>query len=321
MDSQGPTAPGARRTGPLPDLRYAASQMSGLLIALPGCEDHAAQLAERTGLPIAQTLVRTFPDQEIYVRIDSAVEGRDVVLVGSLDKPVDKFLMVAFLAATARDLGARRVGLVAPYLAFMRQDIRFAAGEGITARYFARLLSGIVDWLVTVDPHLHRVASLDELYSIPTRAVSASAAIAAWIDAHVERPVLVGPDAESQQWVAAVAEACRAPFTILEKTRRGDRDVSVTRPPQVWLDHTPVLIDDIISTGRTMVEATKQVRASGAAPAICIGIHAVFADAVQHELLAAGAARVVTCNTISHASNAICVNAAVARATLDQLAT
>ena len=300
--------------------------MSGLLIALPGCEAHATSLAERTGLPLAQTQLRTFPDQEIYVRIDSDVQGRDVILVGSLDRPADKFLMVAFLAATARDLGARRVGLVSPYLAFMRQDIRFAPGEGITSQYFARLLSGVVDWLVTVDPHLHRTASLDALYSIPTRAVSSAAAIAAWVAEHVARPVLIGPDAESQQWVAAVAAACGAPFIVLEKTRRGDRDVSVTSLPQAWdaggawADHTPVLIDDIISTGRTMVEATKQVRAAGAAPAICIGIHAVFADAVQQDLLAAGARRVVTCNTIPHASNAISVDDAIAHAVLAQLA-
>lgn len=295
--------------------------MSGLLIALPGGEAHAARLARETGLPIGDAVVRTFPDQEVYVRIDSDVRGRDVILVGSLDKPAEKFLLVAFLAATARDLGARKVGLVAPYLAFMRQDVRFHPGEGITSQYFARLLSSAVDWLVTVDPHLHRLSSLDDVYSIPTRVASSAAAIAGWIRAHVARPVLVGPDAESQQWVTAVAAACDAPFTVLEKTRRGDRDVSVTRPSAAWAGHTPVVIDDIISTGRTMVEATKQVRAAGAAPAICIGIHAVFADAVQQDLLAAGASRVVTCNTIAHASNAICVGAAIASAALAQLAT
>ncbi len=293
--------------------------MSALLIALPGGEAHSARLAHETGLPLGDATVRTFPDQEVYVRIDSDVRGRDVILVDSLDKPAEKFLLVAFLAATARDLGARKVGLVAPYLAFMRQDVRFHPGEGITSQYFARLLSSAVDWLVTVDPHLHRLSSLDAVYTIPTRVASSAAAIAGWIRAHVERPVLVGPDAESQQWVAAVAAACDAPFTVLEKTRRGDRDVSVTRPAAAWAGHTPVVIDDIISTGRTMVEATKQVRAAGAAPAICIGIHAVFADAVQQDLLAAGASRVVTCNTIAHASNAICVGAALASAALAQL--
>jgi ribose-phosphate pyrophosphokinase len=294
--------------------------MAGLLIALPGNEDHAERLSRDTGLPLAMTEIRTFPDQEVYVRIDSDVKGREVVIVGSLDKPADKFLLVAFLAETARDLGAARVGLVAPYLAFMRQDSRFHPGEGITSQYFAGLLSRTVDWLVTVDPHLHRWPSLSALYSIPTRVARSAEAIASWIGKNVERPVLIGPDAESRQWVAAVAAACEAPFLVLEKTRRGDRDVSVSRPMQAWRDLTPIVIDDIISTGRTMVEATKQVRAAGAGPAICIGIHAVFADAVQRDLLDAGAMRVITCNTITHSSNQICVASAIASEALAQLA-
>ncbi|MEZ4364538.1 MAG: ribose-phosphate pyrophosphokinase [Kofleriaceae bacterium] len=294
--------------------------MVGTLIPLPGNEDHAARLANLTGWEVTRTEIRTFPDQEVYVRIDSEVRDKHVVLVGSLDKPAEKFLMVAFLAATARDLGAARVGLVAPYLSFMRQDSRFHAGEGLTSVYFARLLSGAVDWLITVDPHLHRWHSLDALYSIPTTVVRAAEPIASWIQQHVERPVLIGPDAESEQWVAAVARACDAPFAVLEKTRRGDRDVSVSSLLEPWSGHVPVVVDDIISTGRTMVEATRQVRAAGAAPAICIGIHAVFADAVQQALHDAGAARVITCNTIAHSTNAICVGSALATAALAQLA-
>lgn len=295
--------------------------MAGLLIALPGSEDLARRLSEATGLPLGAVELRTFPDQEIYLRLGDEVAGQEVVLVGSLDKPGDKFLQIAFLAATAKDLGACSVGLVAPYLAFMRQDSRFAPGEGITSVYFAKLLSGIVDWLVTVDPHLHRWHSLDELYSIPTRIARAAGAIASWVTEHVARPVLVGPDAESAQWVADVAERCGAPFAVLEKTRRGDRDVSVSGlSAQELHGRTPVVIDDIISTGRTMVEAAKQVQAAGGTGTICIGIHAVFADAVHQELLAAGAAQVLTCNTIPHASNAICVVPALAEATLQQLA-
>ena len=112
----------------------------------------------------------------------------------------------------------------------MRQDIAFHPGEGVTARYFGKLVSQTVDWMVTVDPHLHRLDSLDGIYSIPTTIARAAPAIAQWIAAEVAHPVLVGPDAESVQWVAAVAEACGAPFVILEKTRRGDRDVSVSSP-------------------------------------------------------------------------------------------
>src|SRR5262249_43040753 len=263
--------------------------------------------------------VRLFPDGELYVRIDPGGRSEsgpvhlghelpdDVVLVGTLDKPAEKFLIVAFLAATARDLGAKRVGLVAPYLAFMRQDSRFRPGEGVTSRYFAQLVSSTVDWLVTVDPHLHRHTSLDGLYTIPTTVARAAPAIAAWIAAEGKHPLLIGPDAESRRGVAAVAAQCDAPFLILEKTRRGDRDVSITPPDGPWNGHTPVLIDDIVSTGRTMLEATRQLRAAGSAAPMCVAIHAVFADALHDALLAAGARGIVTCDTIPHATNRICV--------------
>lgn len=276
-----------------------------VLIAVPGSESHAQRLGSRLGLDVIVPELRQFPDGELYVRLDREALSGDAVIVGNLHG--DNFLRVAFIAGTARDLGATRVGLVAPYLAYMRQDSRFKQGEGVTATYFARLVSSTVDWLVTVDPHLHRFHSLDGVYSIPTTIARAAPVIARWIAEQVEHPVLVGPDAESAQWVSAVAEACSAPYVILEKTRRGDRDVSVSAPDGPWNGHTPVVIDDIISTGRTMVEATRQLRAAGSAPPMCIAIHAVFADAVHDELVAAGARGVITCNTIVHTSNRICV--------------
>lgn len=286
-----------------------------IVLAVPGNEGHAHKLGVNLGAEVIVPELRRFPDGELYVRINSEISGRDAIVVGSLyPAPAERFLEVAFVAATARDLGARRVGLVAPYLAFMRQDVRFNPGEGVTSTYFARLVSSAVDWMVTVDPHLHRHASLDGLYSIPTTIARAAPAIARWVASEVAHPVLVGPDAESAQWVSAVAEHCRAPFVILEKTRRGDRDVSISPPEIAWNGHTPVVIDDIVSTGKTMVEATRQLRAAGSAEPMCVAIHAVFADAVLDELRSAGAAGIITCNTIAHASNRICVADPIAEA-------
>jgi ribose-phosphate pyrophosphokinase len=287
--------------------------MRPIVIAVPGCEAHAQRLGPRLDGEDAAIEVRKFPDGEIYVRIDTPVAGKDVVLVCGLDKPGDKILPLLFLAATARDLGARRVGLVAPYLSFMRQDSRFKPGEGVTSTYFAQLLSGQVDWLVTVDPHLHRWGSLDAIYKIPSRVAHAAPAIAAWIQREIERPVLVGPDAESEQWVAAVAALCDAPFVVLEKVRRGDRDVEVTPPDLAkHRGRTPVLVDDIISTARTMIATIGHLGRAGAPAPVCVGIHGVFADRAHDDLLAAGAARIATCNTILHASNAIDVDDAIA---------
>ncbi len=280
-----------------------------VVIGVPGNEAQATQLASRLGIDQVTAEVRRFPDGELYVRLDGDVGGHDVVLAGNLyPSPAERFLTIAFLADTAREHGARKVGLVAPYLAFMRQDHKFKPGEGVTSKYFARMVSQSVDWMVTVDPHLHRHSSLEGLYTIPTTIARSAPSIAGWVAAEVPHPFLIGPDAESAQWVSAVAERCGAPFMILEKTRRGDRDVSISSPPGgAWNGHTPVLIDDIVSTGKTMIEATRQLRAAGSAAPMCVAIHAVFADSVLDELTAAGAAGIVTCDTIAHASNRICV--------------
>ncbi|TMQ02628.1 MAG: ribose-phosphate diphosphokinase [Deltaproteobacteria bacterium] len=294
-----------------------------VLIAIPGSEACARDLGARLGARVIEPEIRQFPDGELYVRVDPRgggidVElGSDVAIVGNLSG--DSFLRVAFLAGTVRDLGARRVGLVAPYLAYMRQDSRFRPGEGVTARYFARLVSSTVDWLVTVDPHLRRIDSLAGVYTIPTTVARAAPAIARWIAAEVDQPVLVGPDAESVQWVSAVAERCGAPFLILEKTRLGNRDVSISAPDGAWNGHTPVVIDDIVSTGRTMIEATRQLRAAGSAPPMCVAIHAVFADALHDALLDAGARGIVTCDTIPHVTNRICVAEPLADAVRERM--
>src|SRR6478672_10516794 len=148
--------------------------MTPLLIALPGNEDLATRIAKAMGAELGRAEFRHFPDGETYLRFLSDVSNREVVLVATLYRPDEKFLPLLFAAATARELGASRVGLIAPYLAYMRQDRRFHAGEAQAARVFAQEISRIADWLVTVDPHLHRIHALSDVYTIPASAVHAA---------------------------------------------------------------------------------------------------------------------------------------------------
>jgi ribose-phosphate pyrophosphokinase len=114
-----------------------------------------------------------------------------------------------------------------------------------------------------------------------------------------------------------VAEEAGAPHTVLTKIRRGDREVEVSVPDvERWRDRTPVLVDDIVSTARTMIATLKHLSAAGARPATCIAVHGIFAGDAFGDLMAAGASRVVTCNTIPHESNAIDVTDALAAALL-----
>ncbi|MEW6683887.1 MAG: ribose-phosphate pyrophosphokinase [Nitrospirota bacterium] len=291
--------------------------MKPLLVAF-GAEDAAARLGIAIDAEPARITVRRFPDGETYVRFDSAVEGRDVVILADLSRPDDKIIPVLWIAATARDLGAIRVGLVAPYLPYMRQDARFQAGEGITSRYFAALASSHVDWLVTVDPHLHRYRALDELYTIPTRVVGAAPLLAEWIGTHIHAPLLVGPDAESQQWVSAVAGKLGAPSVVLAKTRVNDREVRVSiADVDAWRDRTPVLVDDVISTGGTMVETVRSLVKTGMPGPVCVAVHGIFVGTAHDELIAAGCRRVVTCNTVPNPTSEIDATALLAEGVRD----
>ena len=280
--------------------------MKPLVIALPGNDDFAERLAARLGAEQGTIATRHFPDGETYVRLECDVSAREVILVCTLDRPDDKTLRLLFTAEAARDLGAAQVGLVAPYLAYMRQDRRFQPGEAIMSKSYAGVLSGSFDWMVTVDPHLHRRSSMSEIYTIPVGVCHAAASISAWIGTNVVNPIVIGPDVESEQWVSAVAGTAGAPFTVLEKHRRGDRDVDITvRDIQRWRECQPVLVDDIISSGRTMEVATKQLTAHGFAAPVIVGVHGIFADDAFERLRAAGASQIVSTNAVPHASNAI----------------
>ena len=277
-----------------------------MVFCLPGHETLGEHLRYALGADPGGLTVRTFPDGETYVRGETPCEGRDAVLAANLFQPNPQILPLIYCTRAIRLLGARRVILVSPYLPYMRQDARFQPGEVVTSRLFAKLLSDTVDGLVTVDPHLHRYTDLEDIYPIPGRVEHAAPSIAAWIRRWVQRPVIVGPDSESEQWVAQVADLADAPFIVLQKIRRGDRDVEIRVPPlEPWRGHTPVLVDDIISTAHTMIETIGHLTTAGYAAPVCIGVHAVFAGDAYRALNDAGAADIVTCNTVPHPSNSI----------------
>lgn len=269
------------------------ARLGGELAAALEAEHHALDIHE-------------FPDGETLVKLQGNCAQRRVILVGGGHRPNASALPAYFAAQTARSLGASSVGLVSPYLAYMRQDTQFHEGEAVSAVSYARFLSSAFDWLVTVDPHLHRLKSLETVFSIPASCVSSMPAVADWIRAHVTDPVLVGPDLESTQWAEAVALKLACPWTVLEKTRTGDRDVTVRlSDPHVLRGRTPVIVDDIVSSGRTMIETIHALRGLGAAPVTCVVVHALFAAETESAIREAGAARLVSTNTVGHATNEI----------------
>lgn len=280
--------------------------MKTILFCFPDNGSLTASLSTDPDFAAGEMELRRFPDGESFVRIISDVKNKRAVILCTLDRPDNKLLPLYFVTRTLKELGASRVELLAPYLAYMRQDKRFHAGEAITSDAFAALISGFVDTLFTVDPHLHRHRNLSEIYSIPTKVIRAAPHISQWIRKNIKRPLLIGPDEESRQWVEDVASNAGAPFEILRKVRRGDHEVEVSLPHvDNYRNHTPVLVDDIISTARTMIETIGHLKRLKMKRAVCIGVHAVFADGAYEDLVASGAEKIITCNTIPHKSNVI----------------
>ena len=280
--------------------------MRKIIIAYHGNEQMAASIRDGLKCSLGEFEMRHFPDGETYVRLITDVLDNEVIVVTTLHRPDDKFLPLVFLLRLLRDAGALRITLVAPYLAYMRQDKQFKPGEAVTSTYFSELISPFIDELVTIDPHLHRHFSMKEIYTANAKVLHASESIARWIKKSVSNPVLIGPDSESEQWVSQVAKEADAPYFILNKERQGDRSVGISFPEtSSFHDRTPVLVDDIISTARTMIVTVKRLLELGFNKPICIGVHAIFADNSFRELQDAGAAQIVTCNTIMHQSNGI----------------
>lgn len=288
--------------------------MKKILFALPGNERLSSNLAKLINAEQGKLKIHLFPDGEKLIQYFGVVEAKEIILICSLNQPDTKLLPLYFLAKELRSCGAAKITLVSPYLAYMRQDKLFHAGEIISSKYFAILISDLFDEFVTIDPHLHRWKNLSDIYSIPCQLFHASGSIAAFIKNNIHRPILFGPDSESTQWVSEVAKQAGAPFLILNKLRHGDKDVEVSLPEvEKYLEYTPVLIDDIISTGHTMIETVNRLKKAGMKPVSCIGVHAIFAGNAYEELLQTGA-EIITCNTIEHDSNKIDITQLVARA-------
>jgi ribose-phosphate pyrophosphokinase len=282
----------------------------------------AGALAEALGAPLRLIGRHRFPDGELRLTLPTPLSG-DVVLYRSLHQPNEKLVELLIAAPSARAQGAERLWLVAPYLAYMRQDIEFSPGEAVSQRHIGALLARTVDGLVTVDPHLHRIASLDEVMpGCRSVALSAAPAIGAFVAARRQRPLLLGPDGESAQWVQAAAGAVTPPLdhAVCQKVRQGDHEVRVTLPG--GLDprgRDVVLVDDMASTGRTLAAAAQLALAAGALRVDVAVTHALFVGDALAQLQAAGIGAVWSTACVPHASNAIDVTPLLADA-LQQLA-
>ncbi|WP_416137467.1 ribose-phosphate diphosphokinase [Halomonas sp. HK25] len=292
-----------------------------MAIALLHFADEAApacRLAEACGLAAREVERHRFPDAELKLTLPFAEAGafpETIVLYRSLDRPSDKLIELLLLARHARRQGVGRLVLVAPYLAYMRQDIAFHPGEIVSQTIIGGFLAELFDAVITVDPHLHRIERLDQAIPIEHAiALSGAPRLAELIAEKRPGALLLGPDEEALQWVAQAAELTGLDHATCRKVRRGDRDVEIHLPDTPLVGRAVVLMDDVASSGHTVARAAEALLAAGAASVDVALTHALFAGDALEVIRNAGVSEVWSTDCIAHESNAIAMAPVLAEA-------
>ncbi|QTP59845.1 ribose-phosphate diphosphokinase [Billgrantia antri] len=275
----------------------------------------AERLASVAGIEAHVVGCHRFPDEELCLRLPDIDLPACLVIYRSLDRPNDKLVELMLLARHARERGVERLVLAAPYLAYMRQDTVFHPGELVSQRLVGGFLAELFDAVITVDPHLHRIERLEQ--AIPVRhaiALSGAAPLAATIAERRSDALLLGPDAESLQWVESAASIAGLAYATCTKERHGDRDVDITLPDLTIAGRRIVLLDDVASSGRTLARAAERVLAAGAASVDVAVTHALFAGDALQVIRQAGVGEIWSTDTIAHESNVAYMASVLAQA-------
>jgi len=285
-----------------------------LVLGFPEYREPAQRLAAKADLGYRDIEIHAFPDGETRVRLPQQLPEQ-VILCRSLDQPNRKLVELELAAATALQLGAQHLTLVAPYLCYMRQDTAFRPGEAVSQRIVGELLARRFDTLITIDPHLHRTQQLQE--AVPVRravALSAAPVMAAYLAQRDDNPLLIGPDEESAQWVSAIAAPGGLDYGVARKRRLGDREVRVRLPELAFTGRHIVLVDDMVSTGHTLAEAARQLAALQPASLSVLVTHALFVDDALARLRTAGVGDICSTDSVLHPSNRLCLDRLLAEA-------
>ena len=265
----------------------------------------AQRLAAELQLPYQEIQLHRFPDGEGKITVPVNID-KHVILCRSLDRPNNKLVELMQAVHALREHGARRVTLVAPYLCYMRQDNAFQPGEAVSQRIIGQFLADLFDDVVTVDPHLHRINALDE--AIPESnaiALSAAGPLSDHIAKRWTKPLLLGPDSESEQWVSAMAERHYLDWGVAQKQRFGDRSVTITLPDLDFKNRQVIMVDDMASTGQTLAQAAQLLTPLKPAGMAAVLTHALFVGDALDVLKAAGVEQIISSDSIIHPSNAV----------------
>ncbi|MEL6670766.1 MAG: ribose-phosphate diphosphokinase [Bacteroidota bacterium] len=277
-----------------------------IFFPLFGGDKLAENLAKKLPGTLGRVLTRKFPDGETYLKLLDRVTDKEVIIVAPLENPDSKILPVLFLARTARQYGARKIGLIAPYLPYMRQDARFSPGECLSSEVFADLLARDVDWLITVDPHLHRHQSLSEFFRMPTRVMHSSPLLAEYIKEHVHKPLILYADLPAEKWIKDMARRNGLPAVGFKRLDQNEHNMQISFPDlSAYEGYTPVILEDIIGSGRSITAALQSLKGTRLTQAWVIGVHGLFCGDTYRKIAAFRPAGIVSTDSVPHPTNQI----------------
>ncbi len=276
-----------------------------LLLGFPDYAQQALALAEATNIPYSEVKIHYFPDGESQIILPEKLPTH-LILCRTLNIPNEKLIELLMVAASARKQGVTTLTLVAPYMCYMRQDKAFHTGEIISQTVIGDVLAHYFDTILTVDAHLHRIHELSQ--AIPVKHainVTATKPMAHFIEDHIEHPFLIGPDSESKQWVATIADHYQMDYRIASKERFGDKEVKVTLPEADYHGRNIIIVDDMASTGKTLLAVAKLLTDFAPASISVLVTHALFVDDAMTALYEANVTNIWSCDAIPHATNII----------------
>ncbi len=278
-----------------------------MIIGGSASQDLAAKIAEELDDELCYVETKKFPDGERYLRIDGKISD-EVTVIQSISFPQDENLIeLLFLIGNLKDLGAKKIKVIAPYMGYARQEKRFNPGEVISANIVANLIqSAGADEFLTVN--IHEKCVLD-FFNISARNISAMPAIAKYIHNNIdEKPVIVAPDKGAYDFAQEIAQILDCEFFYLSKVRLGPDNVE-TRIVDVCSEETvninavkdkrAIIIDDIIATGGTIVNAINILKQNGAKTIDVFCVHPILVNNATNRIYSAGAKNLISTDSIS----------------------